>query len=104
MTNSWTTDDILLAFIREFSALGQVSSSVTREGQREQIRVAIFRNQRQSLQFYDSGLTYTEAYTKVYGASPELRRTPRNPPEPMQFWSQNKDEDEDDEDIVPDEP
>ncbi len=75
----WTREAIDLAMIREFSVHGvQLAGSVSSEQRRERIRVEIWRNKRQVEPFYDSQMTYAEAYAKAYGKSIELRVAPRD--------------------------
>ncbi len=71
--------DIDLAFIREFS-VGGVLSAVGRlsvHDRRERVRVEILKAMMQDRPFFDSGLTYGEAYRKCYGAPLEMRHRPR---------------------------
>ena len=76
---SWSVDDIILAFIREFAGGAEnVLGKLTQEQARDRIRLAIWRNGRATLRFYDSGLSYLEAYGRAYGISAELRETPRD--------------------------
>jgi hypothetical protein len=75
---SWSADDIILAFIREFAGGAEnVLGRLTQEQARDRVRLSIWRNGRAGLPFHDSGLSYLEAYGKAYGLSAELRETPR---------------------------
>jgi hypothetical protein len=76
---SWSAEDIILAFIREFAGGAEnVLGRLTQDQARERIRLAVWRNGRATLPFHDSGLNYLEAYGKAYGISAELRETPRD--------------------------
>jgi hypothetical protein len=76
---SWSADDIILSFIREFAGgADNVLGRLTQEQARERVRLSIWRNGRATLPFQDSGLNYLEAYGKAYGISAELRETPRD--------------------------
>ena len=77
-----TDDDIDLQMIREFSVLGRLLFPSSRSDRAERIRVGILTEKRKDQPFYDTGLTYAEAYRKCYGRSIEMRRTPRHEPDP----------------------
>jgi hypothetical protein len=71
--------EIELAFIREFSVLGNAIGSVLgSEDRRERIRVAIFANHLHDKIFRDTEMTYATAYRKCYGRALEMRRYPRD--------------------------
>jgi hypothetical protein len=93
---SWTVDDIILAFIREFAGGAEnMLSKLTQEQARERVRLSIWRNDRALRPFHDSGLTYLDAYRKAYGVSAELRDKPRE--STRLFPDQDLDDDEFDE-------
>jgi hypothetical protein len=78
---NWDREDIDLAFIREFSTGGNnVSMPMSTETRRERIRLEIYRNARAELPFYDSGMTYAQAYEKRYHKKLEQRACLREGP------------------------
>jgi hypothetical protein len=97
---SWSAEDIILAFIREFAGGAEnVMGRLTQDQARERVRLAIWRNGRANLPFHDSGLNYLQAYGKAYGISAELRETPRDT-DPLDADSELEDESElDDEEL-----
>jgi hypothetical protein len=79
--SEWTPADIDLALTREFWRHGERPASAPSSIERRtRIRVSILRDKRERVQFYDSGLTYMQAYQQCYGIALELRRLPREPP------------------------
>jgi hypothetical protein len=74
---AWLKDDIWLAFVREFNQHGDFTTASTRESKRERIRVAIWRAGKTTSPFFDSGLTYAQAYERYFGQSLEMRKIPR---------------------------
>jgi hypothetical protein len=98
--SEWNIDTIDLAMVREFSTAGvQLTGPVSSEQRRERIRVEIWRNKRAELPFYDSGMTYAQAYKKCYGKALELRSSARDEHgRPVNaFPIADDDDDEDDE-------
>lgn len=95
--NDWNADAIDLQFIREFSVNGtQLTGPISSDQRRERIRVEIWRNKRGVEPFYDSHMTYAEAYYVCYGKPLDLRSMARDqfgrPPMPIKF---DEDDDED---------
>jgi hypothetical protein len=68
--STWTKHDIELAMIREFSAGA--------ERTHEFVRVAILREGREKRTFFDSTLTYSQAFTHWTGKACEMRKFPRD--------------------------
>jgi hypothetical protein len=80
MISEWTREDIDLALTREFWRNGeQRTATLSSTEKRGRIRIGILQERRERLQFYDSGLTYMQAYQLCYGLALELRRFPREP-------------------------
>jgi hypothetical protein len=71
---TWTREDIEVSFIREFSTaecrLGDVLSTFDRS---ERVRIAIHKAARGDLPFFDSGMTYAEAFRLWSGKVFEMR-------------------------------
>ena len=94
MMNEWTRDDIDLALTREFWRNGeQRTATLSSTEKRNRIRVGILQERRERLLFYDSGLTYMQAYQLCYGLALELRKFPREPvrvyrPEPSDDYDE----------------
>lgn len=79
MITTTRDQDIELAFIREFSVLGNsIGSVLSSEDRRERIRIAIFANNLHDKIFRDTEMTYATAYRKCYGKALEMRRYPRD--------------------------
>jgi hypothetical protein len=95
---SWTVDDIILAFIREFAGGAEnMLGKLTQEQARERVRLAIWRNDRARHPFHDSGVSYLDAYRKAYGISAELREKSRESPQPSPEDELEDDDEFDDE-------
>lgn len=76
--SDWDRDDIQQAFIREFSAGdAQLSRPMGSDARRDIIRLEIYRHQRGDLPFFDSGMSYAQAFQKAYGRPIEMRLVPR---------------------------
>jgi hypothetical protein len=74
---TWSNDDILNCFIREFAVSGELSGLHTTDGRRERIRIAVWKSERQTLPFHDSGMTYSQAFQRVFNRPLESRLKPR---------------------------
>jgi hypothetical protein len=76
----FTVEDIEHSFVREFSTGGDTfGPSASREYRRERFRIAILKEGKDGRAFYDSGMTYAEAYRRCYGTALELRGIVRTP-------------------------
>jgi hypothetical protein len=70
----FTNEDIEHCFVREFSVGGDTfGPNSSREYRRERMRVAIFKAGKEGRAFFDSGMTYAEAYRRCFGTPLELR-------------------------------
>lgn len=103
--SSFTNEEIELCFVREFSAGAEsFGPDLTRPQRRERIRVAILRDEKDGRNFYDSGMTYAEAYRRCFGVTLEMRRETRTYQKPVaQVIAELDDEadDEADDDLAP---
>jgi hypothetical protein len=79
-TPSWTTEQIETAFVIEFSTQGTklASALLSVSDRRERVRIAILREGREKLAFRDTGMTYAEAYRRLYGEAIDKRKFPRD--------------------------
>lgn len=76
----FTEHEIAMCFVREFAVGGEtLSPSSSLAYRRERIRVAILAADKAGRCFYDSGMTYAEAFRRCYGGLLELRSVPRVP-------------------------
>lgn len=82
-----TRDDIELSFIREFSMAGNlIGKTASRVERRERVRQAIYLGARTDTQFYDSGMTYAEAFRTCYGERLDRRAATRVLPDLGEAW------------------
>jgi hypothetical protein len=72
--------DLELDFIREFSTGGESLKSLSVDGRREHIRVAIYTHKLAHMLFRDGPKTYAEAYAECFGRPLEMRSTVRLEP------------------------
>jgi hypothetical protein len=72
--------ELELDFIREFATGGEALATLSDNGRRERIRVAIYTHKRAHLLFREGPMSYAQAYAECYGQSLEMRRTVRNDP------------------------
>jgi hypothetical protein len=100
---TWTTEDILFGFIREFAVRGELFGTATYEGKHERIRVAIWSHRRDTLPFHDSGMTYAQAFQRIFNRPLELREKARYDPRVVVVDDIDDDDgDEDDAEITSD--
>jgi hypothetical protein len=74
--------------IREFAHSGtQMGPTVSREGRRERVRAAIFREGKQQAHWRDSNLTYAAAYQQAYSQPLQARHDDPVGQPPLAPWS-----------------
>jgi hypothetical protein len=74
-----TNADIEMSYIREFATGGVLlGSNLSSEDRRERIRTAILMSGKAHRPFFDSGLTYGQAYQRLYGRPLDMRKRPRD--------------------------
>ena len=69
---TWSKEDIRLAFRRQFSVNG-LQLNVSRDLQAERIRVAIWEAGLADKLFYDSGMSYKQAYSHAFDKPLDMR-------------------------------
>jgi hypothetical protein len=93
----WRNMDLELEFVREFSHGGdQIGATLSIDGRRERIRVAILREGKRDLIFRDTQETYEAVYTRCYGSKLDLRRFPRDLPASATLALDEREEEPDD--------